>query len=255
MSLRNPILAVAAALLVFAGLAPNAADDDPNLAPEDYGLEGNLLYVSAEDFTLSDVTGSMIFRRCHSANYWCASGDVLVYASVRLPAGALVTGLRVFYMDDDDTGSFDLQVELLRSYHWSAIRGMQQLAAWSSFGDPGVEDEYVDVDPDVTVQYRWYNGLDFVYQSYVLQAHLPGTSEVQLRGIAVYWHRQVSPAPASATFSDVPTGHWAFQHIEALAASGITVGCGGGMYCPDTPLTRAEMAVFLAKGLGLHWVT
>jgi hypothetical protein len=35
-------------------------------------------------------------------------------------------------------------------------------------------------------------------------------------------------------------------------ASGITAGCGGGNYCPDAP-TRRQMAIFLAKALGLHW--
>jgi hypothetical protein len=38
-----------------------------------------------------------------------------------------------------------------------------------------------------------------------------------------------------------------------LAASGVTVGCGGGNYCPDAPLTRRKMAVCLAKALGLQW--
>jgi hypothetical protein len=51
----------------------------------------------------------------------------------------------------------------------------------------------------------------------------------------------------------VPTNDSAFQFVEALVASGITVGCGGGNYCPDAPLTRRQMAVFLSKALGLHW--
>ena len=76
---------------------------------------------------------------------------------------------------------------------------------------------------------------------------------VRFWGAEVVWARAVSPAPASATFSDVPTGHWAFRHIEALADSGITAGCGGGNYCPESPVTRAQMAVLLAKALGLHW--
>jgi hypothetical protein len=41
-----------------------------------------------------------------------------------------------------------------------------------------------------------------------------------------------------------------FQFIEALYASGITGGCGAGNYCPDNPVTRGQMAVFLAKALG-----
>jgi hypothetical protein len=63
----------------------------------------------------------------------------------------------------------------------------------------------------------------------------------------------VSSAPAAATFSDVPSSHPFFRFIEALAASGITSGCGGGNFCPDALLTRGRMAVFLSLGLGLHF--
>ena len=71
--------------------------------------------------------------------------------------------------------------------------------------------------------------------------------------VQVWWRRIVSTAPDTATFNDVSTDHPFFQFIEALAASGITGGCGGGNYCPDNPVTRGQMAVFLAKALGLHW--
>ena len=72
-------------------------------------------------------------------------------------------------------------------------------------------------------------------------------------GVRLKWKRQVSPAPGTATFGDVPTTHLFFQYVEALAASGITSGCGGGNFCPDAAVTRGQMAVFLAKALGLHW--
>lgn len=49
-----------------------------------------------------------------------------------------------------------------------------------------------------------------------------------------------------------PVNDTAFPFIEALVASGITAGCGGGDHCPDAPLTRRQMAVFLATSLGLH---
>ena len=78
------------------------------------------------------------------------------------------------------------------------------------------------------------------------------------QGLSVFkarleWRRQVSPAPAVATFGDVPTSHLYFQAIEALAASGITSGCGGGNFCPAGNVTRGEMAAFLARALGLHF--
>ena len=53
------------------------------------------------------------------------------------------------------------------------------------------------------------------------------------------------PASTGTVFGDVPIGYWAGNFIEALAAEGITGGCGGGNYCPGSPVTRAEMAVFL----------
>ena len=71
--------------------------------------------------------------------------------------------------------------------------------------------------------------------------------------VEIWWRRQVSPAPANPTFADVPPTDFGYQYIEALAASGITGGCGGNNYCPDLPLTRRQMAIFLAKALGLHW--
>jgi hypothetical protein len=71
--------------------------------------------------------------------------------------------------------------------------------------------------------------------------------------VIIGYRLQVSPAPQFADFNDVPTTHPFFQFIEALYASGITAGCGGGNYCPDSPLTRGQMAVFLAKALGLQW--
>jgi hypothetical protein len=53
----------------------------------------------------------------------------------------------------------------------------------------------------------------------------------------------------SQTFGDVPTDYWAFDFIETLVDSGITGGCGGGNYCPEDAVTRAQMAVFLERGI------
>ena len=39
--------------------------------------------------------------------------------------------------------------------------------------------------------------------------------------------------------------------IERLAAAEITTGCGSGLYCPDEPVTRAQMASFLDRALDL----
>ena len=55
------------------------------------------------------------------------------------------------------------------------------------------------------------------------------------------------PPQCAGIFPDVacpsPFANW----IEALAAEGITGGCGNGLYCPGNPVTRQQMAVFLLK--------
>jgi hypothetical protein len=38
--------------------------------------------------------------------------------------------------------------------------------------------------------------------------------------------------------------------IDALAASGITAGCEASAFCPNAPVTRAQMAAFLHRALG-----
>ena len=100
------------------------------------------------------------------------------------------------------------------------------------------------VPDDITI-----DNLDHSY--YVLIQ--PSDSSLRIAGVVFGYVLQVSPAPASTTFNDVPTGHQFFRFVEALAASGITAGCGGNDFCPNEPLTRGQMAVFLAKALGLQW--
>ncbi len=58
------------------------------------------------------------------------------------------------------------------------------------------------------------------------------------------------PPPATGTvFLDVPASDPFAPWIEELASLDITGGCGGGNYCPNAPVTRAQMAVFLLKTL------
>jgi hypothetical protein len=56
-----------------------------------------------------------------------------------------------------------------------------------------------------------------------------------------------APPACTGTFPDVPCPSTFADWIEALAAEGITGGCGGGNYCPQNPVRRDQMAVFLLK--------
>jgi hypothetical protein len=54
------------------------------------------------------------------------------------------------------------------------------------------------------------------------------------------------------TFADVPATHIFYRYIEGFYQAGITAGCSTGplRYCPDSPVTRGEMAVFIERALG-----
>ncbi len=61
----------------------------------------------------------------------------------------------------------------------------------------------------------------------------------------------VPPACSSNPFTDVACPSTFANWIQQLVAEAITGGCGGGAYCPTSPVTRGQMAVFLVKTFGL----
>lgn len=63
------------------------------------------------------------------------------------------------------------------------------------------------------------------------------------------------PAANAQSFDDVSDDYWAAGFIEIVRNVGVTVGCGGNNYCPEDSITRAQMAVFLERGMrGYNYV-
>lgn len=64
----------------------------------------------------------------------------------------------------------------------------------------------------------------------------------------------VSPCyPATPTFADVPASCGQYGYIEAMYNLGLAAGCATGplRFCPNAPLSRGTMAVFLCRGAGI----
>jgi hypothetical protein len=61
------------------------------------------------------------------------------------------------------------------------------------------------------------------------------------------------PPVATGTFADVPPDYIFVRWIEQLAREGITGGCSTSpaLYCPEDPVTRGQMAVFLVRAFNL----
>lgn len=55
----------------------------------------------------------------------------------------------------------------------------------------------------------------------------------------------VPSGPTTATFNDVPVGHWAYNEVEYAKAAGVVQGYDPVTYAPDTNVNRGQMAVFI----------
>jgi choice-of-anchor B domain-containing protein len=61
-----------------------------------------------------------------------------------------------------------------------------------------------------------------------------------------------SPAPCGTPmYLDVPASSPFCGYIEELTRRGVVSGCGGGNYCPVSPVSREQMSVFLTVTFGL----
>jgi uncharacterized protein (DUF1800 family) len=65
--------------------------------------------------------------------------------------------------------------------------------------------------------------------------------------LKIYHGTGYAPPAATGVFSDVPVSNPFAPWVEELARLFVTTGCGGSQYCPNNPVTRGQMAVFLAK--------
>ena len=117
------------------------------------------------------------------------------------------------------------------------------------------ESSFADVDPGN----RWLAHIERLAELEVTTGCLvdplrfcPDRS-VNRAEMATFLERAFDLEPADpAGFADT-AGNFHEANIDALAAARITVGCLSDplRYCPDQPVTRAEMATFLARALGL----
>jgi hypothetical protein len=57
------------------------------------------------------------------------------------------------------------------------------------------------------------------------------------------------PACGTPVFADVPASNPFCRFIEELARRNVVSGCGGGNYCPSSPVTREQMAIFTLRTL------
>jgi hypothetical protein len=222
-------------------------------AGQSYGTNDQVLTIGAG--SLRDRNGFPGALHLDGYIYPSGAGDLL--APLPLPAGAELRQLCLYV--NDHTSGVAAEAAIVAVKLVPGAGGNPQVAT--------VPNSLVSSTSDIGYGYYCTGNIGYTLQNgtdvdgdgspdnvvYYARVSGGGSDPIGIGAVWLIWGRQVTPAPVSPTFSDVPASDGAFAFVEALASSGITSGCGGGHYCPDATLTRRQMAVFLAKALGLHW--
>ena len=149
----------------------------------------------------------------------------------------------------------DVELDLSISGCWHPIGLTRQVAA--AAGLPGA------LPADIDLSGERFDAVKALVDDGVLEGTecVPGrfcAGDPIPRWLLAVWLVRVvdgqDPEPAGATrFADVDSGQWWAAHVERLAELGITVGCAAepARYCPDEPVTRAQMATFLRRAFDL----
>ena len=242
-------LVLVASLLFTGPLFAQERDKKAKLAPRTYGTGNTSFYrIGASEFSLLATAvgveySDMYLTAPHSRFRRFATNDSGYYfvGTPHLPSGAKLIAANLHSC-----------VEAENNIHGELLTCNNYGSSCSGIGvfpnAVGCGYDHVDLSSS---GYVVDNSPDGNYLVILLSTVTNGPDS--FAGVTIEYQLQVSPPPALATFADVPTSHPQFQFIEALAASGITAGCGGGNYCPGATLTRGQMAVFLAKALGLQF--
>jgi hypothetical protein len=226
----------AGVLAVVGGLAAPGA-----LASESYGttaLTASVVaIVDCDTLSPTDAWQPVV----GTANRFLTSG---VFAcGVSLPAGALVVRIDVEACDTSTTSQVTA-----RFFRTTTAGGAHALVGTVGSGVAetlgcGLHALFLGTPEPV----------DNATRKYFFEVATGNTAATTVAAVRAHYRLRVSAAPAAATFADVPTTHPYFRFVEALVASGITGGCGAGGFCPDQPVARGQMAVWLATALGLHF--
>jgi hypothetical protein len=244
-------LGLPAAGFVLAGLVTATA------GAQSYGPTDQVLSVDATAFLGQDIT-SLISNEGYLFSF--GGSDLTVYAPLVLPDGAEITQICLYARNESPDDVVQLGVQEVDLPAGGQAPGVLDVPGTLLVADFHFGYGTVCTDP---ISYVVHETVDEAGNpkavAHRLVAYVPYAASplgaLALGGARITWHRTVSPPPDSPTFTDVGADHPFFQYIEALKASGITAGCQASppLYCPDRPITRAEMAVYVSLALGLHW--
>jgi hypothetical protein len=214
-----------------------------------WGSQRGSKWIAASNFTVRLTSTAPVLT--YAGNFFFNSpgtvGTQRYYAQIDVEPGSLADLITCVYNDGSATNNVTFTWYKYTTNVSTGASSAQTLATFTSAGSAGIDFEFLDPASDQTISTL---ELPFTLFNHYIAADV--ASDTSITGCWVFYKRQVAPAPSTATFpNDVPTTSPIFRFVEALATTGVTGGCGAGSFCPDQPVTRGQMAVFLAVALGM----
>ncbi len=112
---------------------------------------------------------------------------------------------------------------------------------------------------DVPTTHAFFKAVEWARAEGIVRGYADGTFgptvEVSRQAAAQWLYKlfgEDAPAPAVASFGDVPTSHPFFVAVEWMAAEGISTGYGGGIFGPTRTTTRQAVAAWFHKADSGH---
>jgi uncharacterized repeat protein (TIGR02543 family) len=142
--------------------------------------------------------------------------------------------------------------ELTKEYDFNtAVTGNITIyAKWAKSDGNEWQNPFADLKPGDwfygDVEYVFANGLFKGTSATTFSPNLPMTRAMLA---TVLWRMQGNPLPdgSALPFTDVAGGAYYTEAVMWAAENGIVKGIGGGLFAPDTEITRQDMAVMLMR--------
>ena len=153
--------------------------------------------------------------------------------------------------------------QIVNMVRWGAVDGLDAGTSGTFKLDDFVSQRsgyigHAQAFSDVPSSNSFFRAVQSIHQAEIIPPTTPGTfnptGQVTRKEMAKFLLESYDgtsyvPPAFTATFGDVPSGHPYAPWIYELVARGITVGCQASppLYCPDNPVDRQQMVVFIQK--------
>lgn len=221
---------------------------------------GNATYLAASQQQSFDVKSNQTISFTSSAPVNALAGE-----GTYTPTATATSGLTVTFTIDPTASSVCSISAGVVSFDaaGTCVINADQAGDANYHAAPQAQQSFAIITPtfsDVSAQYWAWNFIERLYAAGITGGcslsplqYCPEATVTRAQ-MAVFLERGIHgasyspPAVGGSTgFGDVDPTYWAAAWIKQLATEGITGGCGAGSYCPEAPVTRAQMAVFLLR--------